>query len=89
MESCLFCNHVIDQSNNYLLFILITGMNMDRIRRYKVLLSMEKIYQSLLKQKNWGNNLYMNTPRVFTRHEKKKLTNFILHLLQVMAFTVQ
>ena len=71
MESCLFCNHVIDQSNNYLLFILIRGMNMDRIRRYKVLLSMEKIYQSLLKQKNWGNNLYMNTPRVSTRHEKK------------------
>ena len=71
MESCLFCNHVIDQSNNYLLFFLIRGMNMDRIRRYKVLLSMEKIYQSLLKQKNWGNNLYMNTPRVFTRHEKK------------------
>ena len=51
---------------------------------------MEKIYQSLLKQTNWGTNLYMNAPRVFARHEKKKqLTNFILHLLQVMAFTVQ
>ena len=50
---------------------------------------MEKIYQSLLEQKNWGTNFYKNAPRVFARREKKKLTNFILHLLQVMAFTVQ
>ena len=33
---------------------------------------MEKIYQSLLEQKNWGTNLYKNTPRVFARREKKK-----------------